>query len=192
MWSKESDMVVLPDRESPRPWGPGGSFDVWQVSDGIFTIKTGGTNTGFLAQGEDGFDNDTGSTVEVKLKLLDASLHGFQGACIALQNGEREGKLSFYPDHIIIRDANTEKASFEMDTMDDFHIYRLAIIEDTLRVYVDGEEVAGVALKNEVNNKAVIFGDLSQEEDENIYAEIDYLAYSAEGAFAPDDTRLSQ
>jgi hypothetical protein len=185
-WTKISNMRILPDGEI-EPWDARGIFDIKSASNGILAMKTGDYNTGFLGRVEDGFDNDTGSTVEVKLKLLDASLHGFQGACIALQNGEREGKLSFYPDHIIIRDANTEKASFEMDTMDDFHIYRLAMIEDTLRVYVDGEEVAGVALKNEVNSKAVMFGDLSPEEGENIYAEIDYISYSIEGAFSPGE-----
>lgn len=46
-----------------------------------------------------------------------------------------------------------------------------------------GKGWPSVTLKNEVKDKAVAPGNLSQEEGENIYPEIDYLAYSVDGAF---------
>ena len=190
-WTRFSNMNVLPDQESHSPWSPGGSFEIWQATDGILTIKTTGSNTGVLGRGEWRLDNGVGTTVEVRMKLLEASSGGFQGACISLQDGKREAKLSFYPDRIVLRDQNNEKASYEMDTTDGFHTYRLAMVRDSCRAYVDGEEIAGIALDYKIEAKAIILGDISKEEDENIYAELDYLAYHVEGAMSPDELSIT-
>jgi len=183
--TKFSDMRVPPDEEQVSPWGVNGTFAVKEASKGLVTIRTTGNSIGHFTHTDSRFSNDLGLTIELKMKLLEASERGFQGACIAIQNGARECKITFYPDHISIRDVNTEKATHMMDTTDDFHIYRLVVVKDTARFYVDGELVASVTLSSDISSKLLMFGDLSTEEGENIHAQIDYIAYTAGGAFEP-------
>jgi hypothetical protein len=52
-------------------------------------------------------------------------------------------------------------------------------------VYVDSSYVATISLSNQVSGRGIVLGDLSTEEGENIHAEVDYIAYSADGAFSP-------
>ena len=153
-----------------------------------FTIDTAGTGTDPCGTGYpiDSFDNATGATAEVKMKILEAPAAGSDGAMFSLIDGSREGKISFYDDRIYIRDSNELKKTYKMDTTDDFHIYRLAIIGRTLKVYVDGAEVASVVLSGTNPDKKILFGDLSNKEGENINAQVEYLAYSVAGALAPE------
>lgn len=181
--TKFSDMRTPPNEERISPWSKHGNFEVAEVSNSKLKLKTTGSNTGLFSHGEGQFDNEVGVTVEVKMKLISASSHGFQGACISVQDGLREAKVTFYPDHISVRDQNAEKATYPMNTMDYFHVYRLAMIRDKLNVYVDGELAASIILENVVKERVVIIGDLSQEDEENIDAVIDYIAYTASGAY---------
>jgi len=183
-------MDLLPTHEED-PWGVSGVFEVSYLSGGVLVVKTDGSNIGHFGRGEDRFDNGAGLTAELRMRLLDASPDGFQGAALSVQDGTREAKLSFYNDRIAVRDQNDERAIYTMDTRDDFHIYRLAMRQDRLHVYVDGQLVASVALQNGVSSKAVLLGDLSPEEGENFYAEIDYLAYRVDAALAPDGSPVT-
>lgn len=156
------------------------------IKGGILSIETSGTNVGYFTKSVAGFNNATGSTAETKLKLLEGPKSDINGAIFSLQDGRREGRMSFFPEYIKILDRNDVKASLWMDTTGDFHTYRIAMVEDRLRVYVDGEEVASVILSNQVKEKQVRFGDFSNAMGENMSAKVDYLAYSVEGAIAPE------
>jgi hypothetical protein len=189
--TKLSDMRVLPDSEQTLPWTSEDNFDIKQVLNGILTIRTSGVNAAWFVLGDERFNNDSGTTAEFKIKVTQASSQGFQGTCFYLQDGIHEAKVTFYPDRIAIRDQNDEKATHLIDTTDDFHTYRLAMIRDSLNVYVDGQPVASVSLEHRISSKGILIGDLSTDEGENIYAEIDYIAYQCDSALAPDGIAIT-
>ncbi len=70
------------------------------------------------------FDNELGSTAEVKARFLEAPTTGYDGAVFSLLDGAREAKLSFYPDRVTILDQNEVVGSCPIDTGDGFHICR--------------------------------------------------------------------
>jgi hypothetical protein len=67
-----------------------------------------------------------------------------------------------------------------MDTRDDFHTYRLAMVGDKLEVYVDGDWITSITLAHdyEVKTGNVNLGDVSTETGQNAWVDIEYLAYS--------------
>lgn len=164
----------------------------WTEARWGFIINTTASETDPCGTGNpiEGFNNSTGSTVEVKMKILAAPAAGSDGAMLSLIDGSREGKISFHDDRIEIRDQNQVKASHNMDTTDGFHAYRIVIIEDTMKVYVDGSEVASVTLSGSSTDRKILFGDLSSHEGENLTAQVEYLAYSVDGALTPDGAPL--
>ncbi|MFC1990740.1 hypothetical protein ACFLU9_01140 [Chloroflexota bacterium] len=188
IWTKFNWMQVSPDTEAVSPWQVAGVFETKFASGGILTIETRGTSTGLFTHPEDKFDNAVGSTVEIKMKLLEGPKTDHDASLFSLQDGTREGKISFFNDRIEIRDRNDLKATHDMDTTNGFHIYRLTLVKDKLEVYVDGEKVASVILNTHVTNKALFFGDGSIKEGENLGVQIDYIAYSVDGAIAPEET----
>ena len=192
IWTELTDMDVLPDMPLSSHWTCEGTFAVKSVAGGVLTLETRGHQaTGNLVQEVPQFSNTAGSTAEVKMRLLEAPTTGFQGMMFSLIDGKREGKISFHPDQIKIRDQNDVVAIYPMDTGDDFHTYRMALVKDTLEVYVDGERVASALLSREVTAKRILFGDFSPEVGENMIAQVDYLAYSVEGAVTPEGTAVT-
>jgi len=188
-WNCVMEMDVSPETVDEH-WSAGGSFEVNQASDGVLVVRTSASDIGYIECRDDRLDNSVGTTVELTLRIVDASYDGYQGACFYVQDGTHEAKITFYPDRISIRDQNDERATFHMDTTDAFHVYRLAVIEDVLRVYVDSELAAKATLGNRIAGRSLLLGDLSQEAGENIHALVDYLAYSSTGAYAPDGSLL--
>ena len=55
---------------------------------------------------------------------------------ILIENGESGEEIQFYPDLLKARHSGL---SYAMNTVDAFHTYRVLIIGDAFRVYVDGE-----------------------------------------------------
>ncbi|MFC1990742.1 hypothetical protein ACFLU9_01150, partial [Chloroflexota bacterium] len=185
IWTKFSDMQLPPDIELTNPWTAEGIFKKYLVYRGVLRFQTGGTSTGLFIHPEERFDNEVGSTAEVRMKLLGESKTGHEINVFLLQDGSLEGKVLFFNDRIEIYDQNDLEATYKMDTTDRFHTYRLAIAKHSLEVYVDGGRVSSVTLNNPVSNKMVLFGDASEREGEDINAQIDYIAYSVKGAMAP-------
>lgn len=185
-WTKLSDMSLAPDVEPESPWTMNGNgLEVFNVNQGQLTIQTVGTSVGSLTHPEERFDNNVGTTLEIKLKLMAGPTVDHDASLFSLQDGVREGKISFFNDRIEVRDQNDLKETHEMNTTGEFHIYRLVIVRNILEVFVDGEIIASITLDKVTTNKVILFGDVSQKEGENINAEIDYIAYSTEGAKTP-------
>ena len=159
--------------------------EIWSQVEQGFTIKTKGTERDRFGAGDEALDNTVGSTVEVRLKLITGPQSGINGAMLALQDGRREGKLSFFDTRIEIIDKNELRAKHLMDTTDGFHTYRMAIMGNTMEVYVDGNRVASVGLGYPVTGKRVLFGDYSDMTGENADMQVHYVAYSVERALRP-------
>lgn len=183
IWTKFSGMRVSPIAESEDPWQASLKFQ--PVEAGIFKYQTSGKASGLLSHSESRFNNDTGTTLEIKLQVLEGPVSNRDAALISLQDGEREGKLSFFTDRIEVYDRNNLVTIHEMDTTDGFHTYRLTITSDSLGFYVDGEEVAAAQLVKNSSRKVVLFGDAVTDESENFNVQVDYIAYSIDGALAP-------
>jgi len=132
------------------------------------------------------FDNEVGSTTEVKVRILQAPSSGWDGAMFSLLDGKREGKIRFFANRIDIGERNGLKTMHFMNTRDTFHAYRITIVRDLMKVYVDGKEVASVVLTDQVEGREILFGDFSNKEWENMDAQIEYLAYFTGGALQPD------
>ncbi|MFC1990599.1 hypothetical protein ACFLU9_00405, partial [Chloroflexota bacterium] len=176
-----------PDTEAVNPLQVAGVFETKFASEGILTIETRGNSPGLFTHPEDKFDNAVGSTVEIKMKLLQGPKTDHDASLFSLQDDTREGKISFFNDRIEIRDQNTLKATHKLDTADGFHIYRLTLVRDRFKVYVDGKKIVSVTLNNRVSNKALFFGDGSIKEGENLGVQIDYIAYSVAGTTVPEE-----
>ncbi|MBM3131676.1 MAG: hypothetical protein FJZ95_01410, partial [Chloroflexi bacterium] len=185
MWTRFSAMKVLPESESIEPWQVSGVFERKEASEGILTVQTTHSNPGYFTVYEEGFDNATGSTAEIKMKLLEGVESGNSANLFSLQDGRAECKILFFSNRVEIFDQNDLKSTYNMNTMDGFHIYRLAIAGLRGEVYVDGTRVASIILSNLVPSKEVLFGDLSIDPDANFTAAVDYIAYSIDGAVTP-------
>jgi len=172
-WARVTDLAGLPQGDRSRPWQTQGS----QVLD--------------LGQAEEALENATGTTVQVRLKLLEGPVSGRDGAVLSIQDGAREGKLSFFADRLEVLDLNNLRATYFTDTTAGFYDYRLAQRGDTLRVYVNGAEVASAYLATPVSRKGLLFGDFSPEPGENFQAQIEYLVYTTQGAFAPEGEAIA-
>ena len=124
----------------------GGVLAIKSIIPGTLTLGTTGLDQGYIYQNVPEFDNDTGSAIEVKLRLLEGPTMDVNGAIFTLSDGKYEGKISFFNDHISILDQNHVKSLYWMDTTTDYHIYRIAIFKDTMKVYVDNVEVSSINL----------------------------------------------
>ena len=130
-------------------------------------------------------DNSKGTTAEIKLRVMSgAKLGQRDGAMFALLDRRRESQIVFFEDPIEILDSNKLRLVHQMDTTDRFYRYRLALIGDGLRVFVDGTEIRSLRITEDVTRKEVLFGDSSSNPGENFTAQLAYITYSPHGAVA--------
>lgn len=182
-WTKFSDMSVDPAEEETKPWVKQGDPNSIEIKNGILSIETDGTATGFYTIGDDRIDNEPGTTVEIRIRVLktptDPAHH--DAAILTLQNGTWEGKLAFFPDRIIVYDKNVPIEEYGVDTTE-FHTYRMLVFRDNIDVYLDGELVISSLLSNQVKGKRIFFGDLNPTDNQNIKAAVSYVCYRTWGA----------
>jgi len=70
------------------------------------------------------------SVVEARIKVISG------WSSVMIENGVSGEEIQFYPDQVKARYCGL---SYAMDTADAFHTYRIAIQEESFKVYVDGE-----------------------------------------------------
>ncbi|MBM3131678.1 MAG: hypothetical protein FJZ95_01420 [Chloroflexi bacterium] len=188
IWTKFSGMQVPPDAEPTSPWQISGVFETKDTSSGALTIKTVDANPGYFIHTEDRFDNNIGSTVEIKMKVFEGPENDHDAALLSLQDGMREGKVCFFENRIEVLDGNALMETHEMDTRDGFHAYRLTVVGDRFTVHVDGKPTAVISLTNAAPGKQIMFGDGSIAEEENFSAQVEYIGYSVNGSLTPQET----
>ena len=149
---------------------------------GFGHIRTSGDQMNPFSLTDDAISNRVGTTAEVRLRLLDWPSADPNGMIFSIQDGKREGKISFFGDRIAILDQNLLRATYSMDTTDGFYTYRIAVVGDNMEVSVDGKAVASVTLVGQVGAKSILLGDFSQGWGENAEALVDYLSYAVDGA----------
>ncbi|HIE50569.1 MAG TPA: exo-alpha-sialidase [Armatimonadetes bacterium] len=75
-----------------------------------------------------------GAVAEVRLRVVSCS--GPAGVVLLMADGVHEAGLTFYPDRV---EFHRLGLSYRLDTTDDFHIYRLEVKAQDLRLWVDGQ-----------------------------------------------------
>jgi len=132
-WTASFDMQTVP--------GLGGWFGEdtsSSVEDGVLHIVDDSSErgSGHCFQVEWEADREQESIVEASLKVVSAE--GSAGVCFWLSDGVHEEGVNFSPEGI---DLVFAEVTYEMDTTDDFHLYRVTIAGDDLKLWADDELV---------------------------------------------------
>ncbi len=173
---------------SPTIAGSGGAVTTMYEQNSLVYIKTSADQESLFTWDDQSINNEVGTTAEVRLRIVKGPTTGKLGMIFSIEDGIREGKVSFFDHHIEMLDQNEVRVVYWMDTGEDLHTYRLTLVKDRLELYVDGERIAVTTLTSERNLAVgkIVLGDIGNRTGENVLAEIEYLAYSPGGAFAPN------
>jgi len=124
-------------------------------------------------------DSLIGFTVEARVKLIryeGARMYGGMGFVAA--DNSSEVILLLNPDKVF---EYWSDKSFDIDTTDDFHVYRVAVLGNEYWIYIDGTlRIQGNT--GAYNRRGLAFGDLSNLANAEAYW--DYVAYTT-GALPP-------
>jgi len=127
-----------------------------------------------------------GAVAEVCLKVVSCS--GPAGVLLLVADGRRELGLTFYPDRVEAH--NVPEIAYRMDTSDDFHVYRVWLCRDDLKLWVDGKlavEGAGkLTWEAHRGRNLVGFGSCSSAATgEAVWKQVRYHAYKPEVHLVP-------
>ena len=128
--------VVFDGHDKPgRPWNRdrGSTRTVEQIAGDALLIADRGEVSGdyLYYRYPWGADPDGEAVVEARAKVKSGSNY------IIVTNGMGGERLGLWPDRIDL--FHHPKIQYEMDTTDDFHLYRIELKGHDLTVYVDGE-----------------------------------------------------
>ena len=129
-WTMVYDGTALP----ARPWSADAGSPRTRVeqADGALLIADRGTVAGDYQyyRYQWGADPSTETVVEARVKVTSGSSY------LIMTNGVAGERLGLWPDHIDL--YHHRPLRYEMDTTDDFHVYRIVIKGTDLTVDVDG------------------------------------------------------
>ncbi len=122
------------------------------------------------------------ATIEAKVKVLSQSGSADFEVLMGMQDGARSKWLDLFPDHIKLdNSANTHDVD-----MTDYHILRMTRDAEEVTIYVDDEEVIrGPHVGGGESWKGFIFGAGCTKCMSEQYW--DYLVFTTEGAFTPEE-----
>jgi hypothetical protein len=128
--------IVYSGGETPQaPWrrDPGSERTEEKLVDGALFIADRGTVSGDYHYYRYAWGADPGEpiVVEARAKVVSGSSY------VIISNGVAHERLGLWPDHIDL--WTQQDIRYEMDTTDDFHLYRIVTEGEDLKVYVDGE-----------------------------------------------------
>ena len=127
-----------PDSGSKKPGRPwkrdrGSTRTVEETADGALFIADQGEVSGDYLYYRYPWGADPGgeAVVEARAKVKSGS------SFIIVTNGQGGERLGLWPDRIEL--FHHKNLQYKMDTIDDFHLYRMELAGEDLKVYVDGE-----------------------------------------------------
>lgn len=187
-WTKITDMSVLPSADG---WTPGFTDEGRDasVASGILTINTltQGTATGYYHIANPGLISAMGYTIEAKIKVIDTEGASMQSACIRLYESTVQLNYLFL-NKTSVKITGTA-ISYNMDTTDVFHVYRIVVLGTVIQLYVDGDlKITDTCATTATAVSDILFGDLSATNGVNANTQWDYVKYYTGGAFAPEDS----
>jgi F5/8 type C domain-containing protein len=121
------------------------------------------------------------ATIEARVKVLSQSGANFE-VLVGMQDGSNSKWLDLFPDHILL---NSTSSTYDVD-MTEYHILRMVRNADEIRIYVDDELVISEAHVGAGESWiGFIFGAGATTSTSEQYW--DYLAFTTEGGFSPED-----
>ena len=130
-WTMEYDGSAKP----PKPWrrDPGSDRTEEKLVDGALFIADRGTVSGDYHYWRFPWGADPSSEIvaETRVKVVSGS------SFLIVTDGRAGERLGMWPDHIDL--FHNTSLRYDMDTTQDFHVYRVVIKDTDLKVFVDGE-----------------------------------------------------
>lgn len=149
----------------------------------ITTIQSLNNYLFFFRGSNPGFDATTGYTVEIRMKVHTDTPAGDIGNGLGFQFGDGVMK-----EYLIFEKGKIKLAfaggSYDMDTTDDYHVYRATVSGTAIKIYVDGT-LRITDLMTEDGNDRMVFGDVSSAGAQYSKSLWDYVKYSTGGAIEP-------
>jgi hypothetical protein len=196
-WTVQYDANELPADATPA-WLLTG-FDIAEsVNNGILTVDENGTANHHYGLTDIGLDFDIGITNEIKLKMTTGEFEeAFANEVASPDNQDYTyAEFNVYETKVVFPSwlcASGEEASYEMDTTNDYHIYRMVAYQDNLKLYVDDilrlDETTSTAGWIDEPTDWYEFGKLLNTGP--VYWQIDYNYISALGAYPVTTTTTS-
>ncbi|MEA3227257.1 MAG: hypothetical protein U9Q07_15010, partial [Planctomycetota bacterium] len=122
------------------------------------------------------------ATIEVRVKVLSQSGSADFEVLVGMQDGSNSKWLDLFPDHILL---NNTTSTYDVD-MTEYHILRMVRDTDDIRIYVDDEEVISEPHVGAGESWiGFIFGAGCTACTSEQYW--DYLVFTTEGAFSPEE-----
>ena len=159
-WEAVYSADVLPADASPR-WGsaPRENTSAEVTEDGLRIIDAG-TEKGNLCFFTRPWSAEPGHGAQVEVTVKVAGCSDRAGVYVLIADGVHEDGITLFPDRV---HSHRGEFSIPFNTTDDFHTYRLAIGDGSLKVWADGELVHDGAFSAEAHEgrNVVGFGSIS-------------------------------
>ncbi len=134
-----------------------------------------------------GLDNSIGTTMEARIKVVSGGMtYGYAdnspyGAMIDIRDGKKIAGLAMNKDTLRIGSKY-----YYMDTTDNFHVYRLTLQGNVIRIYVDGKLAIEEVAQDYTAAKGVLFAVATSSWTGYGESLWDHVKYTTEGAFSPE------
>jgi len=182
-WDVTYPCDVEPDAAAP-PWTRIGD-DFCTAAAGIITIDTvtpGGISVCAYRLASIGFDNAVGWVAEFKMKVVESA--GLDARLLFEVIDDK------YFERLYISDSRIELAfdggGCDMDTTDDYHVYRITVHGKDICVYVDSVLRIEGTLSEVAAANRMIFGDYATPGGQNSKSMWDYIRWYLSGYTPPD------
>lgn len=181
-WTVKYEANELPEEATPAWTGGGlGPGEGEEISPAGYLHLETEEGSKFYQLDVSDFDASVGLTVETRLKIISSAGDDIQ---IRIDDLTNSIILKIHESGVqLTQVTDEEEATYAMDTTDDYHIYRITKINQTVKVYVDGVlRLTGTA-NVEGEEGFVSFGAFGPSEGQE--SSWDYFYYRTDGAFAP-------
>ena len=181
-WKAKYEANELPDAATPAWTKENFNADTEEISPaGFLHLISNVDGSVEYYRTESGLDNSTGTTIEARVKMVSGYTLAESTDAMALQlnDGVQQVFLDIYSDAIA-----TKGETYEMDTTDDYHTYRVTVKAGITKVYVDGvlritDETSWTSAAKEIHFMGGYW------EGGSIESSWDYVYYRTDGAVAP-------
>jgi hypothetical protein len=185
-WSLNYTADALPEDSTPAWTHLGGAYG--SVAAGILTIDTTGGASYFCYYRMSGLTemiNSRGFTIEAKMKVI-TSANPDVRLILRFTDDARVASLAFSQTQIALLGPID---SYNMDTTDAFHVYRITVIGSTIKVYVDNILRMSGTIPTATSAQRIEFGDAIAPGSMNSKSEWDYVKFYPYGPCNPDGTQ---
>jgi hypothetical protein len=177
-WDVRYSAVVLPQEANPA-WDIDAPFNTAEIVDGKLHLISDDYACYF--RNSDNFKNNIGITIETRLKVINVD-----DLCLTIDIGDsdRHCGLIFEEDKVRLIESGGISLLYEIDTTNDYHVYRVTLKGNNIKLYIDGIlRLEGILSDPYAGGGAIFF--YAGYDGLNSESYWDYIYYRVDGAFAP-------